>query len=108
MSYRKGYKFEREVKKFLEDVGYCVIRSAGSKKPDMIAGKKGNVLVIECKYVSKNVVYLSKKEVDNLRHVAKQFNAEPAILVKRRRKGITMFSLNELKKCGKSYVAKLE
>lgn len=108
MSYRKGYKFERDVKKFLESQGYYVIRSAGSKKPDIIAGKNGKVVVIECKYASKKAVYLSKEEVENLKVVAKHFKAEPLILVKKKRDGIVMFSLDAVKELDKSYVVELD
>ncbi len=108
MSYRKGYKFEREVKLFLENEGFYVIRSAGSKKPDIIAGKNGKVLVMECKYTSKSAVYLDKEEVENLKRVAMHFNAEPVILIKKKYKGFIIFPVEELKEIGKSYVAKLD
>ena len=38
--YRKGSSFERELKKLLEKEGFAVVRSAGSKGVDLIAGKK--------------------------------------------------------------------
>ena len=48
--YQRGANFEREVKKYLEEMGYYVMRSAGSKGlADLIALKKGKTLLIQCK-----------------------------------------------------------
>ena len=50
MSYRKGYRAERKVVKYLKDKGFYVIRSAGSKGLfDVIAVKKGLILGIQVK-----------------------------------------------------------
>lgn len=57
-SYQKGYRFERKVKKFLEEKGYFVIRQGKSSFPDLIAIKNKKVIFVECK-INK---YLSKKE----------------------------------------------
>jgi len=50
-NYDAGARFERETRAALEDDGYEVIRSAGSKgKVDLIAWKAlGPVLLIQCK-----------------------------------------------------------
>ncbi len=108
MSYRKGYKFEWEVRKFLEERGYYVIRSAGSKKPDIIAGKGYEVLVIECKYTSKNKLYISKDEVKNLLFVADMFNAKPFFLVKKKNKGFFFVTLDDMEELGESFVIDFE
>ena len=76
MAYKKGYSFERELKKDFESKGWKVVRSGGSKKPDLIAAKDGKILVIECKVTSNNIVYLDKEEVLNLEDVAKHFGGE--------------------------------
>lgn len=48
--YRKGVKFEREVRSLLENHGYFVIRSAGSKGPVDLAALKGAIVfLIQCK-----------------------------------------------------------
>jgi len=49
--YRKGYRFEHRVKKYLERFGYKVFRLAGSKPIDLIAIKVGGeaIYYIECK-----------------------------------------------------------
>lgn len=53
--YRKGYRFERTTKAYLEAKGYYVIRQGGSKFPDLVAikcvpGVMGiELLFVECK-----------------------------------------------------------
>jgi len=60
-SYKKGYRFELRVKKYLEDKGYIVIRQGKSAFPDLIAiNIKHNlpfIMFVECKvngYLPKN------------------------------------------------------
>ncbi|MEM3943328.1 MAG: hypothetical protein QXJ59_04505 [Thermofilaceae archaeon] len=49
-SYRKGRRFEYEVRDFLKEKGWLVLRCAGSKPFDLVALKKGlPPLLIECK-----------------------------------------------------------
>lgn len=48
--YDGGADLERAAKKLLEDNGYYVIRSAGSKGAvDLVALKPGEVLLVQCK-----------------------------------------------------------
>ena len=47
--YRKGYRFEHRVKRYLEGKGYKVFRIAGSKPIDLIAISGKTVFLIECK-----------------------------------------------------------
>lgn len=48
--YRRGYRFEISVKKYIEHLGAYVIRSAGSHGVfDLIAVKNGSVFGIQCK-----------------------------------------------------------
>ena len=68
-NYNSGRRFEYRVKKFLEQKGYYVMRSAGSKSPfDLIAVpvKQNNIgasiLLIQCKHGSK----INKKEKDGI------------------------------------------
>ena len=52
--YRKGRRWEYEVKERLERAGWNVIRSAGSKGIDLIAYRPGYLpLAVECKVGSK-------------------------------------------------------
>ena len=49
-NYALGATFERRVKKQLEDAGYFVVRSAGSKgQLDLVAFGDGRTLFIQCK-----------------------------------------------------------
>jgi len=49
-NYSKGAAFERRCLRFLREQAWGAIRSAGSHKPcDLVAWRKGEVLMIECK-----------------------------------------------------------
>ena len=106
--YKKGYKFERDLKLNLEKDGWEVIRSGGSKKPDLVAAKNGKIIIIECKATSKNNVYLDKAEVDNLKKVAKAFRGESMFAIKQKNKGWTLVTLERLRKAGKNYSIALD
>lgn len=57
MSYKKGYRFEYRVKKFLEERGWFTTRSPASKGVDIIAMKGDRKLFIQCKKSSKEYIY---------------------------------------------------
>ena len=77
MSYRKGYSFERRVKRTLERKGYFVVRSAGSKFPDLIAlDKDGKAYVIECKINRRS---FTRRELDDLKALAEKYKCIPLI-----------------------------
>jgi Holliday junction resolvase len=68
----RGYLFEREVKKKLEDLGFFVFRSTGSFKVDLIAfSPKGNVYWIECKLHRD----LPQKEKQRWEEIAETYHA---------------------------------
>lgn len=72
-NYIRGRQFEYRVKKDLEDKGYIVVRSAGSKSPfDLVAislkVQYPDVMLVQCKYGAK----ISKKERDNLHDLSKK------------------------------------
>jgi len=51
--YRAGRRFEYEVKKYFEKLGWLVFRTAGSHGlADIIAVKESDTLLIQCKYGS--------------------------------------------------------
>lgn len=106
--YRKGYDFERELRLKLEAEGWKVIRSGGSKRPDLIAGRAGKVLVIECKVASEPCLYLEKDEADNLAELARAFGGEAVFAVKRKRKGVVLASVDSLRLVGKHYAIRLD
>lgn len=104
MSYKKGYLFERDLKLKLEKDGWSVIRSGGSKKPDIVAGKDGKIMIIECKVSKSNSVYISKEEVGNLEKVADNFGAECIFAIKIINKGWNLIPVSEMRVAGKNYV----
>lgn len=89
MSYRKGYRFEHKVKKFLEERGYRVFRCAGSKPVDLIALSANNVYIIECKGTGK----YKKDDLDKLVEIASNTIAKPLIAY-RYKKNIVFLDVN--------------
>jgi Holliday junction resolvase len=72
-NYIRGRAFEYRVKKDLEDKGYIVVRSAGSKSPfDLVAislkVQYPDVILVQCKYGAK----ITKKERENLHKISKK------------------------------------
>ncbi|RLE85043.1 MAG: hypothetical protein DRJ96_08350 [Thermoprotei archaeon] len=47
--YERGRRFEHRVRRLLEAAGWVVIRAAGSRPIDLVAMKRGAILMIECK-----------------------------------------------------------
>jgi Holliday junction resolvase len=69
--YCKGANFERRVKKELEEMGYFVVRAAGSKgKIDLVAIKPNDIKLVQCK--TNGVV--SRQDVDILKEMAKNLD----------------------------------
>lgn len=104
--YRSGYSAERDLRQILEAKGWRVIRSGGSKKPDLIAGKGGEVLVLECKATNDLEVYIEKEEATSLVQAAAAFAARPALAVKFKKRGWVFFDARKLEKAGKHLVAR--
>ena len=73
-NYRKGLLFEHEVKDWLKQRNWIVMRSAGSKTNIDLIGVRGNqVLLIQCKYGTKpslkerkNMSILEKETGNNI------------------------------------------
>ena len=81
LNYRKGYSLESWVRNHLREQGWTVIRSSGSHTPvDIIAGRHGAILAIQCK--SGIGAKFGPEDVDNLLAYAAAFAAKP-ILVQR-------------------------
>ncbi len=99
--YRKGSSFERELKKLLEKEGFAVVRSAGSKGVDLIAGKNGKILIFECKSSSK--LYVSKEDIDKLINFSKTFGGTPFLAIKFNRE-ILFINPYHLSTNGKNYL----
>ncbi|MEM0459319.1 MAG: hypothetical protein QXZ31_05590 [Thermofilaceae archaeon] len=81
-SYRKGRRFEYEVRDFLKELGWLVLRCAGSKPFDLVALKRGlPPLLIECKANEK----LDHRQVARQEKLAAKAGA--AYLLVRKEKG---------------------
>ncbi|NCN38935.1 MAG: hypothetical protein COY38_03600 [Candidatus Aenigmarchaeota archaeon CG_4_10_14_0_8_um_filter_37_24] len=76
--YVKGAQAERELAKQLKELGFAVIRAAGSggsiSTPDLVAIKKGRVLAFECK-AWKTTPRLKKQEYEEFRGWCEQAGA---------------------------------
>lgn len=83
----KGSRTERELFHLLWDNKWAVVRIAGSGStplpaPDLLAGKSGRVLAIECKAIKKGNRYLKKEDFDQLLVFSELFGAEPWLAVR--------------------------
>ncbi len=70
VSYRKGFRLEREIVELFAQHGFCVIRAAGSGNlfsPDILVFKKGLAYGLEVKGHEKGVLSVPKKQVDLLK-----------------------------------------
>lgn len=92
MSYRKGRKFEWQVRRMLETKGWFTVRAARSKPLDLIALKNGSILLIECKYSSR----LSQKDKSKMIEIAKTTSGKPILAVKKKyERGIHLINLED-------------
>jgi len=88
MSKAKGGRTERELLHLFWKKGWYCIRMAGSGSmplpcPDLLSGKKGRTLAIECKSgKGKQRRYIDKNQIQELVEFAKGFGAEPWIAVR--------------------------
>jgi len=79
-NYRKGYRFEHRVKRYLERKGYKVFRIAGSKPIDLIALSSNRVYLIECKSRKRDV----KKTIEKLSEYSDGLLAKPLIAYRKK------------------------
>lgn len=85
--YSKGAYLERLVRRRLEQAGYTVIRSAGSKGPvDLIAGDGSKVFVIQCR----SRTSLRPRERTSLERAAQAFGARPMVVYRKNRREIAV------------------
>lgn len=81
MSKAKGARTERELLNLLWSNSWKCLRIAGSGVmpfpcPDLIAGRNGRSIAIECKS-SKKTIYIEEQQVKELLEFARGFGAEP-------------------------------
>lgn len=83
----KGTGAERELVHLFWQHGWAASRVAGSGSikypvPDILAGKDGRLLAIECKTTKDANQYLTKEEVADLKAFASIAGAEPLVAVR--------------------------
>jgi len=81
MSKRKGTAAERELIHRFWKHGWAAVRVAGSgstiyPSPDIIAGKGGRSIALECKSTADTRQYFTKKEIKELQEYASLMHAE--------------------------------
>lgn len=84
---RKGSNAERDLVKSFWAQGWAAIRSAGSgsshyPSPDLLVGKEGRRLAIECKITADDKKYLTAQEIEHLRYFSQLFGAECWVAIK--------------------------
>jgi len=89
-SYRRGRRFEYRVRDHLEKREYYVVRQTRSAFPDLIAIKKGEILLVECKVHRRR---LTKDQRQRLLELTQRLGAKPMLAYREGRKLI----LEELK-----------
>jgi len=111
----KGSRTERELLHMFHKSGWSVLRSAGSgvisiPNPDLIAGKKGRILAIECKSSKRNIKrYIKEKQIKELKEFSKRLGAEPWVGVRFNNEEWFFLSLNKLTKSkGNNFVLDLK
>jgi len=98
-SYRKGYRFEKEVQKWFEERGFFVVRQGKSRFPDLIAipsvsTREEQPIFVECKYNRKP----SKKEISTLSIFEKSHRVKCFFAIKKKgQRGFVLVSPKELK-----------
>lgn len=80
----KGIGAERELVHLFWNAGWGAIRVAGSgstkyPSPDLLAGNGVRRVAVECKAMAAPIIYLEKREVQELRIFAQKMAAEPWI-----------------------------
>lgn len=76
--YRKGYEFERVVKKVLEERGCYVGRSAGSHGVDLIVvAKTGRVTFVSCKAYQR----VAQSELNEIGEVAEAYSGTAMLAI---------------------------
>jgi Holliday junction resolvase len=92
--YRKGARYERELIDYLWEEGFAVVRVAGSgasKKqlqdgkrplPDLVAGRKGVVYAVACRFTKEKKAYFKRHEIEELREFSRIFGCTPIVAVR--------------------------
>lgn len=83
----KGLNAERDLLRSFWANGWAAVRVAGSgsshyPSPDLLVGKEGRRLAIECKITKESKKYLTAEEIEQLRYFSQLFGAEMWIAIK--------------------------
>ena len=92
--YQKGYRFELEVKKYLESKGCLVFRSAGSHSlVDLVAFSPQYKVVyfVQCKYGTSK---MNKQDIVRLTRLADKFNTIPVYCSRKPTASIVLMNMN--------------
>jgi Holliday junction resolvase len=107
LGYRKGYSFERQVKKLLENAGYYVIRSAGSGvdglSPDLVALSTTKKFAIECKAIESDYLAIEVPKMGRLLSFERSTGLPVYVAWKRGREEPVLVPLSMFEKKEKSF-----
>ena len=108
----KGSNNERELLKMFSENGWRAARVAGSgvndESPcDIIAGKVGKKLAIECKSTRKNIQYISKDQINDFIVFASMMGLKPIIALKFLREGWLFIEPKNLRDTGNNWAISL-
>ena len=105
----KGSNIERELIQMLWESGWAPVRVAGSgsaqiPSADIIAGKNGRVIIIECKSSISDKIYIEKQRIDEFNEFQSRFGAEAWIGARFSRKKWRFLKISQLRDSGKNVV----
>ncbi len=103
MMYNRGASAERELVGMLEKAGFAVLRSAGSKRVDLVAGNRRDYLCIEVKSTKRERLYFRVDDMEKLLSFSSTFGGEPIIAVKFVGRGWRFYRPSDLERGGRGY-----
>ncbi len=97
--YKKGATFERQLFNKFWDAGWAAMRAAGSgdkKVPDIVAGNGEKLVIIECKTINSDTIYLKKDDIEKLVLFGLRIKAQPLICVKFKSNPEVFYKIDDL------------
>jgi len=109
----KGGDIERELIHLFWARGLAAVRVAGSGRmnypsPDILVNNKGNILAIECKSKRNEYIYLTKKEIKELKTFSDLFGAAAFIGARFSRENWYFLDIGSLKETKKNFVVSID
>lgn len=112
LSYRKGYRTERELIDHFSSRGFCVIRAAGSGvnslSPDILVFRRGTQLGIEAKAHEKLNLGIDREQFENLKRWEEISGINCFIAWRRSRQPWYFIPLSLFKENAKTYTVNWE